>query len=348
MFHTSDTQSQFVHQQQSSTAKGLAVAATLAVAMGAGVQEAVADERFTLAHSMPPEHIFHPTSEQFSQMLGDGFEVEYHPAGDLGDWVSLFEQVMRGSINMTMTFAATEFDPRLNVFITGYVVDSWEGAKELYGPGGAMIPVYDEILSDLDMKLIGVLPVDFVGYAIRKGIGKVPLNLPEEAKGIKVRVPPVAMAIKRFEALGFNPIPMPFSELYTALQLGTVDGRTFGPPSEIWQMRDVLETYVYSRDYFEHSFWLANLSWWEDLDAADRDKIQAAVDGSVDWAWAEAKNLSDETLANIRNAGVDVVEFNDEQMAKAKSIVYEQEWPAMEEMIGSDLMNKIKSAAGVE
>jgi len=331
-----------------SRGSALAVSAALVVAMGTAAHPVAAGERFTLAHPMPPEHIFHPTSERFAQVLGDEFEVEYHPGGDLGDWVSLFEQAMRGSVNMTMTFAATEFDPRLNVFIIGYVVDTWEDARKLYGPGGAMIPVYDEILADLDMKLVGVLPVDFGGYAIRKGVGKVPLNLPEEAKGIKVRVPPVAMAIKRFENLGFSPVPMPFAELYTALQLGTVDGRTFGPPSEIWQMRDVLETYVYSRDYFEHSFWLVNRSWWEDLDAADRDKIQAAIDDAVGWAWAEAKNLSDETLANVRGAGVDVVEFNDEQLAKVKRIVYEQEWPAMEEMIGSDLMNAIKSAAGVE
>ena len=339
----------FCHlHRRRSEATGLALAATFAAALGAGAQQAVADERFMLAHPMPVEHVFHPTSEHFSQALAEGLEVEYHPGGDMGDWVSQFEQVMRGSLQMTMTFAATEFDDRLNVFITGYVVDSWEDAQKLYGPGGAMIPIYNEILADLDVTLIGVLPVDFVGYAIRKGVGKVPLNLPEEAQGIKVRVPPVAMAIKRFEALGFSPVPMPFSELYTALQLGTVDGRTFGPPSEIWQHRDVLETYVYSRDYFEHSFWLANKSWWDDLDDADRDQIQAAADSAVEWAWAEAKSLSDETLANVRDAGVNVVEFNDEQMAKAKSIVYEQEWPAMEEMIGSDLMGKLKSAAGIQ
>ena len=329
-------------------ARGVCASAALAFALGGAVNVASAGESFMVAHPMPPEHIFHPTSERFMEALGDAHEVQYHPGGDLGDWVSQFEQVMRGSIEMTMTFAATEFDDRLNVFITGYVVDSWEDAKKLYGPGGAMIPVYDQILADLDMKLVGVLPVDFVGYAIRNGVGKVPLNLPDEANGIKVRVPPVAMAIKRFEALGFSPVPMPFSELYTALQLGTVDGRTFGPPSEIWQMRDVLETYVYSRDYFEHSFWLANKSWWDGLDDADRDAIQAAVDSSVDWAWAEARNISDETLANIREAGVNVVEFSDEQMANAKRIVYEQEWPAMEEMIGSDLMNALKSAAGVQ
>ncbi|MES0884023.1 TRAP transporter substrate-binding protein DctP [Roseibium sp. SCP14] len=324
-----------------------ALAAATVVATGLSVTAASSADSFTLAHPMPPEHIFHPTSEKFMEALGENFEVEYHPGGDLGDWTSLFEQAMQGAVPMTMTFAATDFDPRLNVFITGYIIDNWEDAKKLYGPGGEMIPVYDEILEELDLKLVGVLPVDFVGYAMRKGDGRLPVNLPEDAKGIKVRVPGLEIAIKRFELLGFSPVPMPFSELYTALQLGTVDGRTFGPPAEIWQMRDVLESYVYSRDYFEHAFWLVNKSWYEGLEEEDRAKLQAAVDTAVDWAWAEAKTISDENLAKIKDAGINVVELDEEQLAKVQKIVREEEWAAMEEIIGSDLMNKIKSAAGV-
>lgn len=307
-----------------------------------------AGERFTLAHPMPPEHIFHPTSEKFMEALGDDYEVEYHPGGDLGDWASLFEQSMQGAVPMSMTFAATEFDPRLNIFAAGYIVDSWAQARELYGPGGSIIPVYDEILADLDMKLVGVLPVDFGGYAIRKGVGKVPLNLPEDAAGIKVRVPGLEIAIKRFELLGFSPIPMPFSELYTALQLGTVDGRTFGPPPEIWQMRDVLETYVYSRDYFEHAYWVVNKSWWDGLEDADRANIQAAIDTAVSWSWDEAETISKETLEKIRGAGVNVVELSDDQLAQIKTIVYEQEWPFLEDIVGSGTTASLKAAAGID
>ena len=323
------------------------LSAAIALFAGLVLPPANASDRFTLAHSMPPEHIFHPTSEKFIEVLGDKFEVEYHPGGDLGDWVSLFEQAMQGAVPMTMTFAATEFDPRLNVFITGYIIDNWVDAKKLYGPGGEMIPVYDDILDELDLKLVGVLPVDFVGYAMRKGDGRLPVNLPEDARGIKVRVPGLEIAVKRFELLGFSPVPMPFSELYTALQLGTVDGRTFGPPAEIWQMRDVLESYVYSRDYFEHAFWLVNKSWYDDLEEDKRMMLQDAIDTAVDWAWAEAKNISDDTIVKIKDAGINVVELNEEQLAKVQKIVREEEWPAMEKIIGSDLMNKIKSAAGV-
>lgn len=324
------------------------IAGLLGVLAVAAPSSSLAQERFILAHPMPPDHIFHPTSEQFIAALSDEFEVEYHPGGDMGDWVSLFEQAMQGAVPMTMTFAATEFDPRLNIFIAGYVVDSWEEARELYGPGGAMIPVYDMILADLDLKLVGVLPVDFVGYAIRKGVGRVPLNLPEEASGLKMRVPGYDLAVTRFELLGFNPVPMPFSELYTALQLGMVDGRTFGPPAEIWQMRDVLETYVYSRDYFEHSFWVVNRDWWESLSDEQQEALQAAVDTAVAWSWDEAKAISDETLTKAQEAGVKVVEFSDEQLAKVKSIVYEKEWPVLEEMVGSEIVNALKEAAGME
>ncbi|MFV0243939.1 MAG: TRAP transporter substrate-binding protein DctP [Qingshengfaniella sp.] len=322
-------------------------AAASVLAAGTILGAAHASERFTLAHAMAPEHIFHPTSEHFIEALGEAYEVEYHPGGDLGDWISLFEQSMQGAIEMTMTFSATEFDPRLNVFIAGYVVDNWADARELYGPGGAIFPVYDEILADLDTKLIGVLPVDFVGYAMRKGVGKVPVNLPDEANGIKMRVPSQEIAIKRFEALGFSPVPMAFSELYTALQLGSVDARAFGPPSEIWQMRDVLESYVYSKDYFEHAYWMVNKSWWDGLSDEDRTNIQAAADKAVEWAWNEAEAISNKTLDDVRGAGIEVVEFTDEQLSAVKKIVYEQEWPFMERVVGAETINALKAAAGI-
>src|SRR5690606_15927359 len=58
------------------------------------------------------------------------------------------------------------------------------------------------------------------------------------------------------------------------------------------------------------------------------------------------KAISDETLTKAQEAGVKVVEFSDEQLAKVKSIVYEKEWPVLEEMVGSEIVNALKEAAG--
>ncbi|WP_271271121.1 TRAP transporter substrate-binding protein DctP [Aliamphritea hakodatensis] len=298
-----------------------------ALTLSSGVTYA---EEMILAHPMPAEHIFDHTSQIFTKKLadlnGDDISVNYQPGGALGDWTSLFEQTIQGEIPMTMTFASSEFDPRLNIFILGYISDNWDTAKSLYGPQGAMMDVYNDIYADLNMKLLAILPSDFGGVAIRKGVGAVPVNYPQDGEGLKIRVPPISLAQKRFELLGFDPIPMAFSELYTSLQLGAVDGRSFGPPSEIWQMRDVLETYIFTKDVFEHGFWLVNLDWWNDLNSEQQANIQGAVDHSVEWAWQEARNLSDKTLADIESYGIDVVELSPEQLENTKALLREEEW----------------------
>jgi TRAP-type C4-dicarboxylate transport system substrate-binding protein len=150
-------------------------------------------------------------------------------------------------------------------------------------------------------------------------------------------------AIKRFEYLGFNPVPMPFSELYTALQLGSVDGRTFGPPSEIWQMRDVLETYVFSRDYFEQGAFLVNKDWWEDLDSAQQKALQGAADDAATWAWKEAETISEGLIADIKEYGINVVELNPKQQAKMSSIIKDKEWTWMEATVGKALVDRVRS-----
>lgn len=76
--------------------------------------------------------------------------------------------------------------------------------------------------------------------------------------------------------------------------------------------------------------------------------MQTAVDTAVSWAWDEAKTISDKTLEDIRGAGINVVEFNDEQLAAVKKIVYEQEWPFLEKIVGPETTAALKAAAGVE
>lgn len=312
---------------------------------------AQAKEKFILAHAYPSDHIFHQTSETFQTELNkqqSELAISYHPGGDLGDWTSLFEQSMQGVIPMTITFGASEFDDRLDLSWLGFVVDNWDDARRIYGPGGEIVGIYDEILADLDLKALGTIPTGFGSLAIRKGIGKQPTNFPADAKGIKMRVPPVPVAIDRFKNWGFNAIPMPYSELYTSLQLGTVDGRAFGPAVEIWQMRDVLESYVLTRDYFEHAFWLVNKSWYEDLSAKDRAALDAAADKTLESIWSEAQAIDDGFLSKVRDAGINVVELSKEERAKAKRILYANEWPMMEKKVGKPIMDKIRTIAGVK
>ena len=315
------------------------------------INSAQAGDDFILAQAMTTDHIFHASSEKFMEELKaqqSGFSVDYHPGGDLGDWTSQFEQTMQGVIPMTMTYGASEFDGRLDLTWLGYVVDSWDSARKAYGPKGPMLDVYNKILADNDLVALGLIPAGFGSITIRNGVGKVPTNFPEDAAGIKMRVVPTPLGIERFKNWGFSAVPMPFSELYTGLQLGTVDGRAFGPAVEIWQMRDVLESYILTRDYFEHAFWLVNKDWWEDLPAAERNKIQAAADKTLAWAWAEAEVIDNSYLEKVRDYGIKVVELDQQQLDKAKKTLYANEWPFMEKVVGTEIMAMMREIAGIK
>lgn len=322
------------------------IKAVAALFCASAVTVAYADTKFILATPMPSEHIIHTVASEFMKALPENIKVQYHPGGDLGDWTSLYEQVKQGALPMTMTFGASDFDKRLDIRLLPYMFSTWEGAEAALGPQGSMVPVYEGIYKDQGMKLLGVIPVDFYGLAMRKGDERTPTSYPDEAKGIKLRVAPVPIGIEQFKVFGFSPVPMPFSELYTALQLGTVDGRAYATPVEIWQMRDVLSNYILTNDSFEDAAWLVNQRWWDRLSEEDRNAILKARDAALQKAWEQARKTSQEFKDRIaKESSVKIVEMTAEETENAKKLSREKVWPWLEERVGKDVMDKVRSAA---
>lgn len=320
-------------------------------ALGIAFSTASAAEEVILAHVMDKQHIFHQVSEKFSERLeqlsGGEMTVKYHPGGDLGDWTSIVEQVAQGSVQMTMSWNHSELDPRWDVSVLGYVANDWESGEKLYGPDSVMMDIYNEVMGDLNMVLLGTIPTDFTGFVVRKGVD-VPVNFPRDAKGFKMRVPGMPMAIERYKATGFSPVPMAFSEVHTALQTGAIDGRAYSPPSEVLLFKDVVSAYVFTRENFEHTFWTANKRWFDGLSEEQQNWVNTASNEAVSWAWQNAAAQSPVWLEKIRKAGIDVIELNAEQLAAYRQKVVEVEYPYMEDVLGKDEMGKIRAAAGIE
>ena len=320
-------------------------------ALGLALSTASAAQDVILAHVMDKQHIFHQVSEKFSErltQLSNGeMKVKYHPGGDLGDWTSIVEQVAQGSVQMTMSWNHSELDPRWDVSVLGYVANDWQSGQALYGPGSVMMDIYNQIMGDLNMVLLGTIPTDFTGFVVRKGV-EIPTDFPTDAEGFKMRVPGMPMAIERYKATGFSPVPMAFSEVHTALQTGAIDGRSYSPPSEVLLFKDVLSAYVFTRENFEHTFWTANKQWFNGLSEQQRQWVNTAASEAVDWAWQNASAQSPKWIQQIRDAGIEVVELSPEQLNAYRQKVVEVEYPYMEKVLGSDAMAKIKRAAGIE
>ncbi len=303
-----------------------------------------------LANVMDGGHVQNVASRAFiaklEELSGGEIQVEHHPGGDLGDWVGLFEQTMHGGIQMTQTWNASEFDSRLDLATLGYTAGTWEECVETYKPGGPMAAFWDTVLQDLNLRLTGILPDGMYGVAVRKGVDA-PTSYPEDGQGFKLRVPPIKIGITRFEALGFSAVPMPFSELYTALQLGTVDGAAFQDAQTVSTMADVYDHYVRTNDICGYSFWLSNADWWNGLSDDERTTIQSAADHAVSVAWQEFKAIDDKAIEDMKNAGMQVHYLNDAELEAAKQIVFEVEWPWIETQVGAETMAAVREALGM-
>jgi len=324
-------------------------AGAAAVGVLAATLPAAQAEDIILGHVMDTQHIFHQVSERFSDRLaelsGGELNVDYHPGGDLGDWTSIVEQVSQGAVQMTMSWNHSELDPRWDVSVLGYVASDWDTGRKVYGPGSVMNGVYDGIMNDLGMVLLGTIPTDFTGFVVRKGVD-VPTSFPEDAEGFKMRVPGMPMAIERYKATGFAPVPMAFSEVHTALQTGAIDGRAYSPPSEVLLFKDVVSAYVFTRENFEHTFWTANKRWFDSLSEEQQGWVRTAANEAVTWAWENAEAESPKWFAQMKEAGIEVVELTPEQLQAYRQQVVAVEYPYMEQVIGADVMAQIKAAAG--
>ena len=69
--------------------------------------------------------------------LSDGrIIIDHHQAAVLGDWIPVYEEVMKGTIEFSITSYNTIHDPRLNIVWIPYAVTNWDEVKASYSPGG--------------------------------------------------------------------------------------------------------------------------------------------------------------------------------------------------------------------
>jgi TRAP-type transport system periplasmic protein len=152
--------------------------------------------------------------------------VKYFTQGQLGGERDLMEGVQNGTIDIYLgsTGVASNFVPEMNVFNLPFLFLNKEHCEEVeFGRLG------DELVAIIDKH------PGFKGLAIGGAGWRFPMNRlraitkPEDFKGMKWRNMEVPLHLDTYRALGASPIPVSFTELYMALQMGTVDGQENAP-----------------------------------------------------------------------------------------------------------------------
>lgn len=278
-----------------------------------------------LAHSLPTSHPVHKGIEYFQERLlensGGKMNLKIFPDGQLGSEREVLELLQIGSIAMTKVSAAAmaNFAPEYKVLGVPYLFrDKKHLFNALEGEVGKQL-----LKSGSEYWLRGLCFYDAGSrsfYTKEK-----PIETPEDLSGLKIRVMNHQMSVDMVNALGGSATPMSYSELYTALQSGVVDGAENNPPSFVSSNHFEICKY-YSLD--EHSSMpdvvIIGTKYWDGLSEQEQQWLQISANESVAAQKRFWKESVEECMDVLKKAGVEIFYPEKSLFAEKSKIVLEE------------------------
>lgn len=164
--------------------------------------------------------------QELERLSGGRIKVELYPAGQIGDQRSSTEQVARGTIEMTNISSgvlASLYFPKLEIVDMPFLFTSREHATRVLDVvnNPIMTEMNKELIEETGIRLLNVVP--FGPRHMTNNVRRI--QAPEDVEGLRIRTMEITPHMKLVEAMGGNPVPIPFLELYTSLQTNVVDGQ---------------------------------------------------------------------------------------------------------------------------
>jgi tripartite ATP-independent transporter DctP family solute receptor len=249
-----------------------------------------------LGHLANEENPWHLASVKFGEELSaltDGrIVVEVFPNESLGKEIDLINGMQLGTVDMTITGESLQnWAPKAALLAVPYAYKTIED-MDAFASG----PVGEEIKAQIVEKA-QIRPIAYFARGARDLTSNRPITTPADLQGLKMRVPNVPLFVDVWKALGANPGPMAFSEVFTSLQNGTIESQE--NPLALIRSASFYEvqSHVNLTDHVRSWIYLTIAeSTWSKLSAED----QAAVTEAAARAQAYERELFNKSLADDR------------------------------------------------
>jgi tripartite ATP-independent transporter DctP family solute receptor len=305
----------------------LSVILSVAVmALGLWPAAAVAQQPVTirLGHVGFPGSIFDIVSNRFARDVNEALkgrvEVKVFHSSQLGS----DEQMIKGirvaapEMQAPSTIMST-VDQRYGVFEMPYIIVNRAHMKKVAENKEVQKALFDG-LPARGIRLLGVWENGFrhITSNVR------PVVRPEDLKGMKLRVPGGVWRVKMFQAYGANPSPMPFAEVYSALQSGVMDAQE-NPFPQIWSAKfhEVQKFLSLTGHVYTPAYLIVNDDFWRKLPKDVQDTIAKIAWATGDFARSEGERLDRELMEKLAPP-MKANEADKEAFIKASVSVYEE------------------------
>ena len=237
-----------------------------------------------------------------AKVPGVKIDLQYFPNSQLGKEADVVQQVKIGSIDMMLTGSSiwATVAPELGMLDLGYVFDSYAHVfKSLDGGVG-------EKLARIVQERTRCTVIGWgAHFGSRSVYTKQPVHNLAEVKGVKLRVLPTTAFIETFKLIGAIPTPIPFNELYTALQTGVVDGFEHDPSTTLSaKLFEVIKSCWLTEHLFPPMVAVIGKRGWDKLPESVRPAIlQAAADATA-FQRAQAVEHGKQAIEELKRLGI--------------------------------------------
>ena len=165
-----------------------------------------------------------------------------------------------------------------------------------------------------ELEDIGYVGLGFGNFGFRHTTNsKHPINSVEDMKGLKIRTMTTPIHLEVFEALGANPTPMAFSELFSALQQGVVDGQE-NPLMNIYanKLHEVQKYLTLDGHVFTFVTFVVSKDWYDKLEPSYQQILNDGIKIATEYMKESCESEDALALEKMKEAGVEVVELTPE------------------------------------
>jgi TRAP-type transport system periplasmic protein len=319
----------------------LAVAALLPIT--AAVAQDIKERSIKFAFQNQKGHPQAEGAQKFAELVaqksGNKIQVKLFPGGTLGGDVQTVSALQGGTIEMTVLNAGI-LSSQVKAFavydLPFLFATPQEADAVVDGPFGKGL--FDKLA---EKNLIGLAYWELGFRNVTNS--KRPINKVEDIAGLKIRVIQSPIYIDMFSALGAAPTPMPFPEVYPALEQKAVDGQenpfTLIRTSKFYEVQKHLAV---TRHVYNPQAVLVSKKLWDQLSAAEKKIIDDSADEATKFQRELSRKQSDEALAELKKAGMQVTEFTPAEMQRLRDKVK----PVVDKYsadVGADIVKQVQA-----
>jgi tripartite ATP-independent transporter DctP family solute receptor len=316
---------------------GIALAASFALPASA--------EEITLklGHVAAPGSLFEASANEFAKRVNEQLagkaKIEVYGSSQLGKDQELLQKLKLGTVDFSLpSTVMSSVTPEFGLFEMPYLVKNREHMsrieKEILWP---------QIAPAAEAKGYKILAVWENGFRhITNNVH--PINVPADLEGIKLRTPKGEWRVRMFKTYGANPTPMSFSEVFTALKTGTIDGQE-NPFAQIWsaKFQEVQKYLSLTGHVYTPAYLLVGKNRFESLPAEVQEILSQAGKDNQAFVYETAAALEDDLLSKLKAGGITVNEADKQAFIDASADIYKLFGEEVEG--GSQMIEKAQALA---